>query len=141
MAAHLQTQKTGAIESSSSRTQNQFLLEEEDDDHQNQFLLEEEDDDHQNQFLLEEEDHKYCIISQCGSLQNIINILKKYDEQNNSKDIDNIYDKEYNDVHLLNDYNHLLTCHQNEFETIYNILTNNNNKICELVSCYMMKKK
>eukprot|EP01084_Bolivina_argentea_P082188 148815_1 len=83
----------------------------------------------------------YCLMNQCKhhhavkrcvSLIRIARVLKKYhlyvaehQRRANSNDtylnIDNVYDN-YNNICLLNDYNHLLFCHPHQFEDIYEVL-------------------
>eukprot|EP01084_Bolivina_argentea_P082189 148818_1 len=71
-------------------------------------------------------------VKRCVSLIRIARVLKKYhlyvaehQRRANSNDtylnIDNVYDN-YNNICLLNDYNHLLFCHPHQFEDIYEVL-------------------
>eukprot|EP01084_Bolivina_argentea_P112255 200223_1 len=49
---------------------------------------------------------------------------------------------DYNNVQFLNDFNHLLFNHVNQFEDIYNNLieTINNNKECEMSKCLILRR-
>eukprot|EP01083_Nonionella_stella_P088745 247541_1 len=93
------------------------------------------------------------LIAECESLKRIHALLVVYSlyiqtKQVNDKEssaamnIDDIYNhisSEYNNVHLLNDFNHLLYAHATEFEAIYNILSPHN-KSCELSQCLLMRR-
>eukprot|EP01084_Bolivina_argentea_P113716 202626_1 len=78
-----------------------------------------------------------CELKNCLSLEIITKLLKLYNQylQAKIKNVDdkktNIYDdiykhigNDYNNDDLLNDFNHLLLHHSNEFEAIFNILVN-----------------
>ena len=86
-------------------------------------------------------------------MNHIINILAKYrfyidtsqNEQSKLCIATNVYNtkqNQYNDINLLNDFNHLLESHRHEFEEIYNMLKNEiyNNNDCRLRECLSMRR-
>eukprot|EP01084_Bolivina_argentea_P096800 174020_1 len=79
-----------------------------------------------------------CKLYECPCLAVITNALQMAILNQNEQKID----INYNKVDLLNDFNHLLFYHSNEFEYIYNklIAQINNNKPCNLLKCLMMKR-
>eukprot|EP01084_Bolivina_argentea_P194371 333494_1 len=90
-----------------------------------------------------------CFLLQCNSMNRIIDILKKYNlfiqNQKNSQStqsLDSIYNANYNDTHLLNDYYHLLINHSNEHEEIYVQINKTiyQNKQCDLFQCSLIRR-
>eukprot|EP01084_Bolivina_argentea_P179014 309360_1 len=93
-----------------------------------------------------------CSISQCGCLQNIIHILNNYHkwiyftvrlQGHPHKHLYNqIYEQHYTNTNLLNDFNHLLFQHHNEFEDIHNIMLEqcSYSRICDLSECLMLRR-
>eukprot|EP01084_Bolivina_argentea_P229073 386710_1 len=107
----------------------------------------------------------HCELTTCHCVENISNILKQYrlfidtmqalpteicnnGENDDSKSVEmvsinNVYiNSAYNDTHLLNDFDHLLLQHSNEFEEIYNLFTGicYEEKICDLSQCLMLRR-
>ena len=94
-----------------------------------------------------------CELNNCSSLKHIIKILAKYrsyidtsqNEQSKLSIATNVYNtkqNQYNDINLLNDFNHLLESHRDEFEEIYNMLNHEiyNNNDCRLRECLSMRR-
>eukprot|EP01084_Bolivina_argentea_P302128 521453_1 len=88
-----------------------------------------------------------CNLNTClhfTRLSYILNIYHAFVTENEKKhkhsqfDINDILNDEYPQTSLLNDFNHLLSCHCNEFEEIYNILSSS--ETCGLHKCTMMKR-
>eukprot|EP01084_Bolivina_argentea_P314262 544321_1 len=74
-----------------------------------------------------------CNLNECLCVKNISNVLKKYksyidrckNKQKGANIDEDVYEKtenKYDSVVLLNDFNHVVLCHGDEFEDIYNIL-------------------
>eukprot|EP01084_Bolivina_argentea_P313345 542625_1 len=63
-------------------------------------------------------------------------------ERNSIYDVFNEITYNYNNVSLLNHFNHLLFCHANQFEEMYNIFSKiiYNNESCSLSKCLLMKR-
>eukprot|EP01084_Bolivina_argentea_P183640 316853_1 len=59
-----------------------------------------------------------CILDQCKHLKQIHNVLKTYHQYGVSQhtDITDVLNQEYNEIQLLNDFNHLLFTHDHQFE-------------------------
>eukprot|EP01084_Bolivina_argentea_P050576 93021_1 len=83
-----------------------------------------------------------CKLINCEYLKRICDILKRYNYHTQNIQIQNIHINDINNICLLNDYNHLLFTHYNEFENIYNMLIKqcSDNKVCELKTCLMMRR-
>eukprot|EP01084_Bolivina_argentea_P263673 446363_1 len=90
-----------------------------------------------------------CGLLQCPCFNVIAQILKIYNDHIQSKTKESIYSTIYNkighnysNIDLLNDFNHLLLEHIDEFENIYNKLSETiyNNKGCNLKTCLLMKR-
>eukprot|EP01083_Nonionella_stella_P074419 201878_1 len=105
----------------------------------------------------------HCILNQCLALKNITNVMNRYksyiqsilsggDTNNNEQSKQSCVSKavystpasktEYNNVYLLNDFNHLSQHHSNQFEDIYNILNQTiyDGDCCKLSTCALMKR-
>ena len=93
-------------------------------------------------------DLKECDLKQCKAFRNISVTLQKYhkyiisqqeanvNEANvNESNLNEIFNDKYNEISLLNDFHHLLSHHDHQFEDIYNHLVNDG--ICPLTECVM----
>eukprot|EP01084_Bolivina_argentea_P167888 291251_1 len=90
-----------------------------------------------------------CKLTECFGLKRIRTVLDKYNsyisqqQQLNEISIEptNLlcYDKNYDDVKLMNDFNHLLFNHCHQFEDIYNILCNDQQP-CDLLKCPIVRR-
>eukprot|EP01084_Bolivina_argentea_P180655 312112_1 len=69
--------------------------------------------------------NEHCQLKQCKSLSRISNTLTIYHSTTNTKSIYRF--SRYSNVDLLNDFNHLLIKHSNNFENIYNKLVKQTN--------------
>eukprot|EP01084_Bolivina_argentea_P281628 481885_1 len=106
----------------------------------------------QTQHLLNPQLNTKCHLGlQCPCLQMISNILKQYDlcivnnydiMENNKKGIYDIMENNYNNIDLLNDFNHLLSSHSHDFEAIYDELNKNiyEENGCNVLKCKQMKR-
>eukprot|EP01083_Nonionella_stella_P318737 1166548_1 len=87
-----------------------------------------------------------CKLSTCDSLKRLHIVLDKYHLYINTLQqnlIDTLYDdNKYSNTALLNDFNHLLLSHANEFEDIHVILTQTDHgkPLCTLSKCVMIKR-
>eukprot|EP01084_Bolivina_argentea_P089490 161476_1 len=74
-----------------------------------------------------------CVLSGCLCLKMIGDVLQLYKRRTRHT---------YNHVDIINDFNHLLYRHSNEFEQIHDILTRRiySNEACELSKCLFMKR-
>eukprot|EP01084_Bolivina_argentea_P074585 135290_1 len=94
-----------------------------------------------------------CKLYTCASLYLIGNVLIRYksyiqsihNKQNKLCITQDVYNKSgnnYNSIDLLNNFNHLLHVHSNDFEYIYNHLNQMlyDNKGCKLRDCLLMKR-
>eukprot|EP01083_Nonionella_stella_P155018 500192_1 len=90
--------------------------------------------------------HTPCEVVKCKYLEKISNALKahhqnidyKINHANDDAKVENIFDlDQYTNACLLNDFNHLLFHHSNDFEEIHHILINqsNDDKPCQLTTC------
>eukprot|EP01084_Bolivina_argentea_P114012 203083_1 len=100
------------------------------------------------------EPNNKCALQNCMNLRRIAHVFDQYNkyhiqQQEDMKQnehgnihIDNIYENNYNNHNLLNDYNHLLSHHEHEFDDIHNMLIWNDNKkiSCDLSTCVMMRR-
>eukprot|EP01084_Bolivina_argentea_P176336 305168_1 len=103
--------------------------------------------------------HSNCNLSECPQFRAIIDILKRHhiiqsqhkelnnnekkkQETENSINIRNIYRDNYSNTKLLDDYNHLLTKHSQDFEDIYDKLIEetNNKQLCDLNKCKIIRR-
>eukprot|EP01084_Bolivina_argentea_P253780 426422_1 len=101
----------------------------------------------------------HSFISECPVLKTICRIMKKYNvfmtyqlqEQKNTKDknenkqqcqIHEVLNNAYDNIALLNDFNHLLFAHQHQFEDIYNTFINNiyHGVQCNLRECLLLRR-
>eukprot|EP01084_Bolivina_argentea_P006917 13073_1 len=87
-----------------------------------------------------------CDLFCCVHLKRIRNSLKQHKICVSMIDTDNeennhVYDEtnSYDDRTLLNDFNHLLFSHHNQFEEIYNIITKDSAE-CLLTDCIMLRR-
>eukprot|EP01084_Bolivina_argentea_P210504 358270_1 len=93
-----------------------------------------------------------CYLSTCLCLKNIIQVMKRYKSYINRStseqkepcikgDIYKHLGNQYDDVNLLDDFNHLLLSHSHQFEYIHDILNyeiySNN---CKLSKCLLMRR-
>eukprot|EP01083_Nonionella_stella_P038221 103996_1 len=83
---------------------------------------------------------KECDLSHCVSLQEMIRVLHEFHQLTHSTQEQKTV--EYNDVTLLNHFNHLLCYHSTQFEDIYNMIIDKvyGNKSCETSSCLFMRR-
>eukprot|EP01084_Bolivina_argentea_P018167 33863_1 len=100
-----------------------------------------------------------CHLNQCQCLKRMTNILKRYHryiskQQQSDADQEKIHGKseysiyniypsnKYNNSSLLNDFNHLIFYHCNDFEDIHTLLISqsNNDSTCSLSKCLMVKR-
>eukprot|EP01084_Bolivina_argentea_P300037 517252_1 len=94
-----------------------------------------------------------CLLANCPCLHAICYVLKQYNNSYSKQQMEQnkrnktIYDDSSHNVdsiQLLNNYNHMLLEHANEFEQSYNILNakiyNNKGKGCNLSLCLLMKR-
>eukprot|EP01084_Bolivina_argentea_P281634 481896_1 len=67
-------------------------------------------------------------------------IIRQIQQNNNTNN--NIYNDKYDNIQLINDFNHLLCYHARQFEDIYNTLLTqiNDNKPCDLKQCISMQR-
>eukprot|EP01084_Bolivina_argentea_P208197 355059_1 len=89
-------------------------------------------------------------IHKCDCLFRIVHILRQYDLllKNKQDKIANIFGIIYNNVDyydtvcLLDDFNHLIKCHSNNLEEIFQIITHKiyNNKPCDVTKCLLMRR-
>eukprot|EP01084_Bolivina_argentea_P103886 186051_1 len=79
-------------------------------------------------------ENEYCELDDCKPLENIGTVLNLYDNyikhakngDENVNTYDDIYlkmENNYNNVNLLNDFNHILSYHGDEFEQVHNLLS------------------
>eukprot|EP01084_Bolivina_argentea_P183341 316391_1 len=96
--------------------------------------------------------NRKCEVKECNGVLTISQVLKKYQlylkqklnilaENSNSQspDIENIFGEDFHEFNLLNQFNHLLTSHDDQLEEIYNIILQHCEK-CDLSQCLMMKR-
>eukprot|EP01084_Bolivina_argentea_P076716 139067_1 len=89
-----------------------------------------------------------CNLTECIALKALLNNLQLYNiwmsTMNTLKKSQQppLNGDDYNAVKILNHLNHLLFYHQNQFEEIYKMLhaNMNNNQICKLSNCLMMRR-
>eukprot|EP01084_Bolivina_argentea_P104392 186924_1 len=85
-----------------------------------------------------------CHLDECNGLARIAGALQRHHllQNDNKIDVDSLYDEQYEHYQLLNDYHHLLTKHNHEFERIHRKLTtrSDHNKFCKLASCTMIQR-
>eukprot|EP01084_Bolivina_argentea_P112794 201137_1 len=83
-----------------------------------------------------------CKLRECVSLVRIINTLKQYNLYIEQEQPAKLFSDDHKSSELLNDFNHLLLEHGNcdEFEYIYNRLVSNNEAICSLAKCLVIKR-
>eukprot|EP01084_Bolivina_argentea_P312395 540834_1 len=83
-----------------------------------------------------------CNLNNCVSLINIGCVLTGYVEKVSLQEIYKKIDDQYDRVGLLNDYNHLLLQHSNQFEDVYDRLRNivYNTFSCDLSKCLSMMR-
>eukprot|EP01084_Bolivina_argentea_P155233 270528_1 len=83
-------------------------------------------------------------LKQCHNFIRIKKILYKYKLFTNDTkpNINDIYDGDYGNTDLLNDFNHLMHCHSLEFENTYNLLSEQiyDNNPCQLSKCLSMRR-
>eukprot|EP01084_Bolivina_argentea_P054900 100676_1 len=85
-----------------------------------------------------------CELEKCDCLARISKILNKYQIYNGKpkekpKTLDDIYSCDgYQNVNLVNDYNHLLVAHKQQFEEVYNYLVKE--CMCTLSNCKPMTR-
>eukprot|EP01084_Bolivina_argentea_P004406 8371_1 len=93
-----------------------------------------------------------CALIRCQSLLRIKKVLQNYNEfinvqqQSQNIHIANVYHGEYDHTYtyanLLNDFNHLLSKHQHQFEDIHNILNDESydQNGCNLSQCLLIRR-
>eukprot|EP01084_Bolivina_argentea_P286047 490628_1 len=128
------------------------------------FCVENKENDMDSMYLFNDKnknskkDGVACHILLCENLVRIRDILQKYDsyitksrkritdhitdDDEKHADIRDIYNKDYDDVQLLEDFHHLLYEHSDKYEEIYQcfIETIYKNRKCELDKCYVMRR-
>eukprot|EP01084_Bolivina_argentea_P174500 302282_1 len=82
-------------------------------------------------------DRKECDLLRCRSLIRLSKILLHYAK---SIDLDKIYPFNYDNSDLLNDFQHLLVKHCDQYEDIYKILTKNDDKSCDITMCNIIRR-
>eukprot|EP01084_Bolivina_argentea_P180656 312114_1 len=85
-----------------------------------------------------------CEINNCLCLEIMQTLLTRYCQHTENNVVDDIYihiGNNYNSVDLLNDFNHLLSQHTNQFEVIYNRLNRiYNGNGCDSCKCASIKR-
>ena len=86
-------------------------------------------------------------VTECKSLQNVLNVLISYRNFIQNRNRINIYNDVFRSgekglVHALNDHHHLISCHQDEFEDIFNVINSVlfNNNGGDLSNCLCLQR-
>eukprot|EP01084_Bolivina_argentea_P108232 193426_1 len=86
-----------------------------------------------------------CVVEQCVSLIRIRNLLRNHKSNVKTEQKQSFNEKQhinYNNIDLLNDFNHLLFTHSNDFEDIYDALIHQHNErmLCDIKQCLILKR-